>query len=72
MHGMSNNSKESDDSSQYDKLALPSSLKGDTVGIMIQVLSLMARWQIIVQQVSSKKLMIKLQEWRNEVYIDSS
>ena len=42
MHGMPDNSKESDDSSQYDKLAFPSSPKGEIVGIMRQVLSLMA------------------------------
>ena len=42
MHGMQDNSKESDDSSKYDKLALPSSPKGEIVGIMRQVLSLMA------------------------------
>ena len=39
---MSDNSKESDDSSQYDKLALPSSPKGEIVGIMIHMLYLMA------------------------------
>ena len=39
---MKDNSKESDDSSKCDKLALPSSPKGEIVGIMIQVLSLMA------------------------------
>ena len=37
MHGMPDNSKESDDNSQYDKLALPSSPKGEIVGIMAQV-----------------------------------
>jgi len=42
MDGMPDNSKESDDSSQYDKLTLPSSPKGEIVGIMRQVLSLMA------------------------------
>jgi len=41
MHGQPDNSKESDDSSQYDKIALPSSPKGEIVGIMRQVLSLM-------------------------------
>ena len=42
MHGMQDNSKESDDRSKCDKLALPSSPKGEIVGIMRQVLSLMA------------------------------
>lgn len=41
MHGMTNNSKESDDNSQYDKLALPSSPKGEIVGVMRQVFPLM-------------------------------
>ena len=38
---MEDSSKESDDSSKCDKLALPSSPKGEIVGIMRQVLSLM-------------------------------
>ena len=42
MHGMQDSSKESDDSYKCDKLALPSSPKGEIVGIMRQVLSLMA------------------------------
>ena len=42
MHGMQDNSKESDDSSKCDKLALPSSPKREIVGIIRQVLSLMA------------------------------
>ena len=42
MHGMPENSKELDDSSQYEKLALPSSPKGEIVGIMIHMLYLMA------------------------------
>jgi len=42
MHGMQDNSKESDDNSKCDKLALPSSPKGEIVGIMREVLSLMA------------------------------
>jgi len=42
MHGMQDSSKELDDSSKCDKLALPSSPKGDIIGIMRQVLSLMA------------------------------
>ena len=72
IHGMQDRSKESDESSQYDKLALPSSPKGEIVGIMIQVFSLMARWQIIVQQVSSKELMIRLQKWRKKSIYASS
>ena len=39
---MQDSSKESDDNSEYDKLALPSSPKGEIVGIMRQVMSLMA------------------------------
>lgn len=39
---MQDSSKELDDGSLYKKLALPSSPKGAIVGIMIQVLSLMA------------------------------
>jgi len=39
---MQDSSKELDDSSKCDKLALPSSPKGEIVGIMRQVLSLMA------------------------------
>jgi len=38
---MQDSLKESDENSQYDKLALPSSPKGEIVGIMRQVLSLM-------------------------------
>lgn len=38
---MQDSSKESDDSSKYDNLALPSSPKWDIVGIMRQVVSLM-------------------------------
>jgi len=40
---MHDNSKESDDSSKCDKLALPSSPKGEIVGIMRPVLSLMEK-----------------------------
>ena len=39
---MEDSSKESDDSSKCNKLALPSSPKGEIVGIMREVLSLMA------------------------------
>ena len=39
MHGMQDNSKESD--VKCDKLALPSSPKGEIVGIMMHVLYLM-------------------------------
>jgi len=42
MHGMQDSLKESDDSSKCDMLALPSSPKGEIVGIMKKVLSLMA------------------------------
>ena len=49
MHGMQDTSKESDDSSHYDKLALPSSPKGEIVGIMIQVLSLMTDYSVAGQ-----------------------
>jgi len=42
MHGMQDSSKESNDRSKCDNLALPSSPKGEIVGIMRLVLSLMA------------------------------
>ena len=42
MHGIQDNSKESNDRSKCDKLALPTSPKGEIVGIMRSVLSLMA------------------------------
>jgi len=41
MHGIQDSSKESNDRSKCDKLALPSSPKGEIVGIMRLVLSLM-------------------------------
>ena len=69
IHGIRDSSKESYDSSQYDKLAFPSSSKGEIVNIMMQVLSLMEGWQIIVHQVSSKELMIRLQRMKKDEYI---
>ena len=42
MLGVQDNSKESDDSSTCEKLALPSSPKGEIVGILVHMLYLMA------------------------------